>query len=338
MAIGTFLPGGNAAHSDLVGLDKLRREANRNPQEALDEVARQFEGMFIKMVLKSMREAKLAEGLFSNSAVEMHQDMYDSEMAQHLSSGNGLGFSKALREQLGAVAGFDKEASADLPVNAQQLSLRAPLPRYQGVTPTAAPTTTPASIQGAVAIQKNTFESAHDFVETLWPAAQTAAAKLGVKPEVLVAQAAHETGWGKFIPEYNSGQSSHNLFGIKTGGQWHGAKITKNTLEVIDGVPQQQRADFRAYPSFESSFTDYSNLISSKPRYQQAINNAASPQDYLQGLQDGGYATDPQYAERIMRLFNSNRFKSAVEQVQTEPENRASTSQSVSQRISKEQS
>lgn len=301
-------------YTDLSGLDRVRKQSREDPEKALDQVAKQFEGMFLNMVLKSMREANLGEGLFSSNAVKTHQQMYDSQIALQLSGGDRLGFAKALKNQLAPMVGVSKESQADLPVTAGTLVNRADaIRRFNGPSPTAAPSaaSAPANTKQVTA-ESGKINSPTEFVERLLPAAKQAAAKLGVAPEVLVAQAAHETGWGKFLPKHENGESSHNLFGIKAGSSWQGDRVNKSTLEVIDGVTQKQRADFRAYPSFEACLDDYAGLIKGYSRYSDAIENADSAKGYLKGLQSGGYATDPNYADRILELLNSQRFRDAV--------------------------
>lgn len=288
---------------DLAGLDKLRKQARETPDEAIEQVAKQFEGMFLNMVLKSMREASLAEGLFDNSAMETHQSMYDQQLALEISSGDGLGFAKALQAQLGAVAGIAPRPLPELPVSAGALVNRAPLPGLiDGL----------GGRSGVSETTSKSFESPAEFVQTLLPVARRAAEKLGVKPEVLLAQAAHETGWGRHIPQHADGQSSHNLFGIKAGGSWQGEQAVKQTFEVIGGVPRVERAAFRAYDSFESCLDDYAELIGGLARYGDAVANADSPEGYLRGLQSGGYATDPAYADKVMSVLQSPRFQDAL--------------------------
>lgn len=146
-------------------------------------------------------------------------------------------------------------------------------------------------------------ETPEDFIEQHWPRAQKAAARLGVDPEVLVAQAALETGWGKGMSRSISGRPSYNLFNIKADENWGGASVTVNTLEYRDGVPQREQAEFRAYASFEESFLDYARFIEGKPRYAHARQVAADPRSYLAALQQAGYATDPLYADKIMGIL-----------------------------------
>ncbi|MCB1737468.1 MAG: flagellar assembly peptidoglycan hydrolase FlgJ [Gammaproteobacteria bacterium] len=316
------------AYTDLSSLDRLRAQARNTPNDAVDKVAKQFEGMFLNMVLKSMREASLGEGLFASSAEETHQSMYDQQLALEISAGEGLGFAKALRTQLGQVAGITPKVDGELAVSATALVNRAAIPRFHGVvdSPNAEADIASASAPMAASGDNARFDTPQAFVDRLWPAARKAATRLGVQPEVLLAQAAHETGWGRHVPQRPDGESSYNLFGIKAGRSWQGERVSKDTFEVVNGVPEVQRAQFRAYDSFEASLEDYAELIGGRDRYASAVRDAASPEGYLNGLQQGGYATDPAYAERVLAVLNSARFQQALPPQNTPVQNLTSVS------------
>ena len=148
-----------------------------------------------------------------------------------------------------------------------------------------------------------------DFVRQLLPAAEQAAARLGLEPLALVAQAALETGWGQRMFKATSGEQSHNLFGIKANQQWQGKVAVVDTLEYRQGVAQQEKARFRAYDNIEQSLHDYVDLIQSNPRYQAALEVAGDTKAYFQQLQAAGYATDPNYAQKIWSVFQGSTFK-----------------------------
>ena len=147
------------------------------------------------------------------------------------------------------------------------------------------------------------FSDKKGFVETLAPMARKAAEKLGVDHRVLLAQAALETGWGQSILGDSAGRSSFNLFNIKAGSFWAGGSVGVNTLEVRDGIPRSERARFRAYGSFEESFSDYADTLLGSGRYRDAIRNAGDASSFVHGLARGGYATDPGYAKKILTLL-----------------------------------
>ena len=151
------------------------------------------------------------------------------------------------------------------------------------------------------------------FVRRMWPHAQDAARQLGVAPEVLIAQAAHETGWGKSVPSFADGRTSHNLFGIKAHRGWDGERVVNSTLEFVNGVAVRQRDGFRAYRSYGESFNDYVNFLQVNPRYQEALTQVDDGAAYLNALQQAGYATDPKYAWKILGLMNGPSFDKALE-------------------------
>ncbi len=146
------------------------------------------------------------------------------------------------------------------------------------------------------------FGSPRDFLSALEPLARQAAARLGLDEAVLLAQSALETGWGAKITGGIEG-SSRNLFNIKAGADWPGPKVTVPTLEYRDGVAVRERHSFRVYESFADSFDDFVDFLSSRPRYRQALDSAASPEGFLRGLQEAGYATDPNYADKILNVL-----------------------------------
>jgi flagellar protein FlgJ len=125
-----------------------------------------------------------------------------------------------------------------------------------------------------------------------------------------LAQAALESGWGKKTLKAESGADSYNLFNIKAGSNWTGPVVSKEVVEYKSGLAVKSTEKFRVYGSYEESFADYARLISSSPRYTGVLNQDA--QGFATGLQQSGYATDPSYAGKIMRLMNSPTFRQLV--------------------------
>lgn len=152
------------------------------------------------------------------------------------------------------------------------------------------------------------FHSPEEFISTLLPIAERKAPQIGIDPKVLVAQAALETGWGQKMIQHEDGSSANNLFGIKADQRWQGNSANTVTHEYVDGTAIKISAQFRAYQSLEDSVEDYLSFVSESDRYHQAIANAKDPNLYLQALQDAGYATDPNYAQKITRIMNSDFF------------------------------
>ncbi|WP_018878983.1 MULTISPECIES: flagellar assembly peptidoglycan hydrolase FlgJ [unclassified Thioalkalivibrio] len=304
-----------ALASDPSGLQDLARGARSGDQKGLEAVAREFEAMLIGQMLKQMREASLGDGLFDNDQSKMYLEMQDQEFAKAMSQGDGIGLRDALMRQLSAqqpadpevLNDPDRQAALELPRRRSELdTLRAlqgdarpelqPVgpQRPEAVTPHAGEAPTPPPIAWPP-------RDAADFVQSLEPLARDAAAELGVEPGILLAQSALETGWGQHVPSRADGQPSFNLFGIKADSRWNGDQVSVGTLEFREGVAQREQARFRAYADPSESFSDYVDFIRNNPRYHRAL-QAGDDAQYIRELQDAGYATDPAYADKVLRL------------------------------------
>ncbi len=156
--------------------------------------------------------------------------------------------------------------------------------------------------QPPLAPGKAAFSSPQEFVATMLPMAQAVAEKIGVDPRYLVAQAALETGWGKSIIRTRDGESSHNLFGIKSHGSWEGESARVLTTEYKGGKAVKEAASFRAYDSYAQSFDDYVSFLQNNGRYEKALNVTENPERFVKELQQAGYATDPNYARKISQI------------------------------------
>jgi peptidoglycan hydrolase FlgJ len=250
---------GTDTYTDFSGLQALKRAAANNDPAAVRRVAQQFESMFTRMMLKSMRDAVGTDPIFGSDQEQMYQGMYDDQLALQLSKGRGLGLADMLVRQLQRLGG-------------------------SGASPATATGATPATKQ--------------NFVQGLWPQAQAAAQQLGVDPRNLIAQAALETGWGRSLPHDGLGNSSNNLFGIKAGS-WEGPSVSAATTEVSGGEAGRTIAPFRAYADAAQSFQDYVSILRDNPRYAAALNTGSDARAFATGLQRGGYATDPDYARKV---------------------------------------
>jgi flagellar protein FlgJ len=282
----TSAPTNVSFFADPKSLTSLKTEARAQNPAALKEVAKQFESLFTQMLLKSMREANrsLSNGdtLFGSDQADFYQDMFDQQIAVHLSKGEGLGLADMLVRQL--TQGTGGGARDTGPSSDAQVS---PLHAPQAPSPIAS--------------------SKSDFIRRMLPHAQEAARELGVDPQALLAQAALETGWGKSVPCNAAGDCSYNLFGIKAGSSWSGATVNVPTLEFEDGVAVRKVDRFRAYESPADSFKDYARLIRNNPRYEDALNAGSNVAEFASALQSGGYATDPNYARKIVAVANELR-------------------------------
>lgn len=284
-------------YSDFSGLAQLREAARDKSPEAAREAAQQFEALFVQMMLQSMRSASSVLGEQRDTTYE---EMFDRQIALELTRGKGLGIADLLMKQLA----FEGSDGAGL------LEQGA----FLGFSPQAFEAA--ASTVGLPAERRDWQPAGRDeFVRDLLPHAEQAAAELGVDPRVLVAQAALETGWGQHVIRDGNGMSSNNLFGIKATGGWGGQHLSIPTLEYTDGVARRQRENFRVYDDLAEGFADYVRLISGSERYTEAVNQAADPDAYLDALQAAGYATDPNYANKIKAILHGPDLGDYVAQV-----------------------
>ena len=294
-------------YHDLGGLDKLRQAAKGNDQAALGEAAKQFEAIFIQMMLKSMRQASDVlvdeDSPFNSEQVKFYRDMHDQQLALNMSQSGSMGLAKLITQQLGQMPGY---TPASVLRNDGNLD---PQRRYQQTEATNSATPRAFVSKG---IKQAAFSDQHEFVQKLLPMAEKVATNLGLEPQALVAQAAVETGWGQHMIHSVQGNNSYNLFGIKADKNWQGNRTLVDTIEFENGQPRRQQAHFRAYGSFEESMKDYVSFIQQSPRYQQAVNNAAQAEGYFEQLQQAGYATDPQYAQKVMSVMGSSTFQKAL--------------------------
>lgn len=159
----------------------------------------------------------------------------------------------------------------------------------------------------------NINSSVDAFIKAVWPYAVQVSSVIGLDPGVLVAQAALETGWGQYIAKDDAGNSSNNLFNIKASADHSGSSVVIKTTEFVADKPIKQLASFKKYPTVEQSFQDYISLIKGSHRYQEALFNAADPRRYADALQDAGYATDPEYANKIISIYQGNELRGALE-------------------------
>ncbi|HVW67836.1 MAG TPA: flagellar assembly peptidoglycan hydrolase FlgJ [Steroidobacteraceae bacterium] len=310
-------------YTDFAGLAALKKSARSNDPEALRAVAKQYESLFARMMIKSMRDAVGKDPIFGSDEEQTYQGMYDDQLSIEMTKGHGLGLADMLVRQMQRLTGGSRTDAADktdssrastaghtISSGSQSMS-HAALRRYQeqnGGSPGRSPS---ANVSP---------QAQSDFISELWPTAQEAGRQLGVDPRNLIAQAALETNWGTHVPRDAGGRSSNNLFGMKTGGQWTGAAVSAETQEYDNGTPVTTTSEFRSYDSRAHSFQDYVALLRNSPRYAAALNTGSNTHAFATALQRGGYATDPQYASKITAIANGigqrpatieNPFKSA---------------------------
>ena len=322
-----------SVYTDFKGLAELRAAAARQTPEAMRETARQFEALFVQTMLKAMRDASQGDGLLDSDKTDFYRDIHDQQLALEMVKGRGLGIADMLMRSMGGAATAEAKP---LQQNLQRNAL-APvsIPPTPGETrplvkldSDAQPLVELATSQAKALIDTASKGPAQasmaadadwrpadplTFIRDLLPIARQGAARLGVQPAVLVAQAALETGWGKKMIRHPDGSNSFNLFGIKADGRWQGERATVATLEYEQGIARRERAAFRAYGSLEESVNDYVEFLHGNPRYQQAIESSENSVAFLRGLKDAGYATDPDYVEKIRSIMGGESFNQGME-------------------------
>ena len=291
-------PSRGATYTDLQSLTALKREARAQDPAALRETARQFESVFTRMLLQSMRQASQGDSLFDSQQSGFYRDMFDDQLAIELSRGKGLGLAEMMVEQL-------MRAGAGLPAAGAEAAARPTIGSTPAAVATAAPAVAETAPPATSAAAGNAAASAAQreaFVREMLPQAEVAARQLGVAPRTLIAHAALETGWGRSLPRTAEGQSSYNLFGIKAGASWGGAAVASSTQEFENGVAGTRVERFRAYASQDAGVRDYVQLLQASPRYAAALGTGEDSGAFAQALQRGGYATDPDYARKLQAV------------------------------------
>lgn len=299
---------------DVQGVNQLKLDAKQSSPEALKQAAQQFEAVFMNMLMKSMREATPQDGMFDSEQTRMYTSMLDQQLTQRMAS-RGIGLAEVMVRQLssalavsngeGVTPGAGTEQG--FPLNAPQGDLDAlgysdPL-RAKTRVESYAPGVPAATPQPAAVRSGNTPSHVEAFVQKLLPHAQAASASTGIPARFMLGQAALETGWGKAEIRGAEGQNSHNLFGIKAGAGWKGKTVDIVTTEYVNGKPQKQVDTFRAYDSYADSFRDYAKLLQNNARYQNVIAQGQDAAGFAHGLQQAGYATDPNYAQKLMSVI-----------------------------------
>ena len=275
------LPSTSRLATDSHSIDALRSRAASDPKAAIKEAAKQFESLFMQELMKSMRAAQehMSSGMLDNAGSKLGTEMLDTQFATKMTGLPG-GLGEVIAKQL---------------------------ERQMGGTPGAA--LAPAGASGAPSARANLTSKVMprqaEFLKAHQEDARVAEAQTGIPATFMVAQAAHESGWGKHEIKNADGTPSFNLFGIKAGANWKGPVAAVTTTEYIDGVARKVTANFRAYASYAESFSDYAKMMKDSPRYSRVVASAGSAQGFAQGLQRAGYATDPAYADKLTRVINT---------------------------------
>jgi len=320
----------------LADLKRLAK-AEGNSDAALRAASKQVESLFLGMMLKAMRDATPSYSPFESEQTRMVQGLYDQQLASDLAmSANGAGLADAIYRQLGG----GRESRTQIPSSPASTEIQ---PRARPSTPSSIPTPTPTPTETttqtrtAAALPPSVVESAalsasiavtvdaarrevgkvpehvRDFVASVWPHAQAASAATGIPAHFMVAQAALETGWGAKQPKNADGSPSYNLFNVKAGGNWTGATTADYTVAEHDAAAgwRRQKAAFRSYSSYAEAFSDYAELLKGNSRYAEVLGKRDAAA-FAAGLQEAGYATDPMYADKLLRIIGGNTLKNAL--------------------------
>lgn len=295
----------SSAAWDAQSLNELKTSTRQDPQANLKPVARQVEGMFVQMMLKSMREALPKDGLFSSDSTRLYTSMYDQQIAQQMTAGKGLGLADMMVKQMTAAQGptdetpqvpmkFDLETVTSYQNQALTQMVRRAVPK--------APDGTDAGLPG----------DSKDFLAQLSLPARLASQQSGIPHHLILAQAALESGWGQRQIRRENGDPSFNLFGVKASGNWKGPVTEITTTEFENGEAKKVKAKFRVYGSYLEALSDYVGLLTRNPRYA-AVTTASTAEQGAQALQSAGYATDPNYARKLTNMIQQ--LKSMGEKV-----------------------
>lgn len=282
--------------ADARGLDELKLRARNNPDTALKDAAKQFEVLFMNMLLKSMRDTVPQDGMFDSEQTRFYTSMLDQQLSEKLSS-RGIGLAEIMVRQL------QRQAPVTVPADAAAAA------EVNGVSGAGAP--------GAVAPAEGarpaaSVGDAKSFVNRMWPEAAGASRATGIPAHFIIGQAALESGWGAREIRGSDGSASHNLFGVKAGRGWTGRSVEVMTTEYIDGTPRKMVERFRAYDSYAAAFEDYARLLKTNPRYAGVIEGSRDAASFARGLQQAGYATDPNYADKLTRVINGSVLRQSL--------------------------
>jgi len=286
---------------------------------ALNNAMKHLAGLLWDEMLQAMNQNGMDTAALGTGS-DAFQGMFMWDIAQNDFGKYDSELTDAMQRQVGGTASIPPAIAAAGPIDPYQMlaSLGQTAPEFAPAVieavQTAAPEAAPA---GATQLAQ-----AKKFAQAIWPQITAAAQKLGVPAAAILAQSALETGWGASAP-------GNNLFGIKAApGQ---AGTSRATFEMVDGVLQPQTARFRNYTSSADSINDYVETV--KSAFANALGQN-SINGFANAMQAGGYATDANYAHKIINLSQSPLMAQVLAAVtgnlsQTQPK-LATTKESVS--------
>jgi flagellar protein FlgJ len=293
---------------DAQSLNELKVKAGQDPQANIRPVARQVEGMFVQMMLKSMREALPKDGLFSSDSTRLYTSMYDQQIAQQMTAGKGLGLAEMMVKQM-----TGGQAPVEVGDQMQQVPMKFDLETVNTwQNQTIAQMVRKALPKAPENSDEPMSGDSKDFLAQLSLPARLASQQSGVPHHLILAQAALESGWGQRQIKRENGEPSFNLFGVKATSSWKGPVTEITTTEFENGEAKKVKAKFRVYSSYLEALSDYVGMLTRNPRYA-AVTTAATAEQGAQALQSAGYATDPKYAQKLTSMIQQ--LKSMGEKV-----------------------
>lgn len=334
-------PNQSNLYLDFAQFNDLRKMSREDQDQALRQTAKQMEGVFLNMMLQSMRDANsvFAEGnMMESRDTQFYRGMYDKQLASNISDMGGVGLADIIVRQMSrqqnqldednvVARSYDISAYLKSPLTTR---LRTEAEAASGVDQVSATgdsrsaATNNSVSNAATAVQpvlpvrnpqspdQITWETPEQFIEAILPFAEKAGRDLSVEPEAIVAQAILETGWGKHVMQDGQGGTSYNFFGIKADTRWDGDVTRKNTLEYRNGIAAREVAAFRSYGSLGQAFDDYVSFLKTNARYESVANQKTESKQWGFELQQCGYATDPEYGKKIAGIMESDVFQSTM--------------------------
>jgi len=319
-------------YTDLNSLQGINKLGRSDKNAALMKVAEQFESMFLNMMLSSMRKANAVfeeDSMLNSPESNFFRNMYDNQMAVSLADNGATGLADVIYRQLMDSYGDGQQDRPELDfskISDRRIHTSPALQRAMdtvtqvvadgGNNNAASGKDTPAGTASGNGNKGQQFASVEEFVATLYPLAEKVAERIGVDPKAVVAQAALETGWGKYMITDEQGRNSFNFFGIKADSRWSGDSVTVITHEYRGGSAVKENAAFRSYASAEEGLNDYADFLSRSARYENAVGRNLGADQYGHELQQSGYATDPRYGEKIQRISEGDLLNDVWQKIQ----------------------
>lgn len=295
---------------DVSGLNDLKQFASNRSPESIKQVAKAFEGIFIQMMMNCMRQAIPEGGLLPSSASQLFTSIFDQQIAQRASLGRGVGLADMLIKQMMPEVQSATQMDLSLPGNAlfSDSSYHVPPKALGQMFYQKLPSKRATYLDDGVlpSIEKLIEPAAGNminFVKFWLMPAKKASIQSGIPYEVIIAQAALETGWGQKQIKTEDGLPSYNYFGIKAGESWQGRRTAIQTSEYNDNKVTKMIDQFRVYDNPHEALKDYIQLLMKSQRYQSVV-NAPTAEHAALALQQVNYATDPNYATKLIQLIH----------------------------------